>query len=348
MFLYVSIYMLLSLLALLHIGKGRQGIVFLFLYMFFVLFVGTRLETGCDFYGYLVRFNVLGTELESFAQITEPGYYLLSYLVKSLGLGFVWVNFFGALIFFYFYIRFAKNHPNPFLLIALMFPLLVIQLSMSGLRQAIAVAFLMGALDSFFKGRRLGVVLYILVGSTFHQSAIILLPIALMVGRTYSLFRTVVAIMLLMPVATYLLSDRLEVYQDRYLYELYGEMSSGGAAYRLGLLVITSLLFEVYRKRMEWNFPHEYNLMRLFSLVSFALIPVLFVNTVALHRLVYYVIPVQLFTLAALPTAMYANRRMAMLAELGPIALYGTYILVWFYTSYHANVCYVPYNSYLF
>ncbi len=347
MFLYVSIYMLLALLAMLHIERPRANYIFIVLYILFVLFVGTRYETGCDFFGYFSRFQMIGTRFESLAQITEPGYYLLSYLVKSSGLDFVWVNVFGALIFFFFYIKFAKNHHNPLLLVTLMFPLLVIQLSMSGVRQAIAVAFLMGAFDAFFKGKRVSVVLYVLAASTFHQSAIILLPIALMIGRTFSMFRTIVAIVLMMPVATYLLSDRLDVYQDRYLLELYGEMSSGGAVYRLGLLLITSILFEVYRKRMAVYFPSEYNLMRLFSLVSFALIPVMFVNTVALHRLVYYVVPIQLFTLAALPVVIFANRRAARLAEFGPVLLYGAYIVVWFSTSRHANVCYVPYESYL-
>lgn len=345
---YVSIYLSLAFLGIANISGRQREILFFCLYVFFILFVGTRFETGCDFQTYANRFKFLDSEYTSLSTITEPGYFLFTYLVKKAGLGFAWVNVLGAAVFFYYLLKFSRNHPRPFLLVALMFPILVIQLSMSGLRQALAVAFLMGALDAFMKGKRTQIVIYILLGSTFHQSVIILLPLALMVGHTFSIARVLAAIAVLLPAAIYLLSDRAEVYQDRYIDEVYGEMSSGGAVFRLGLLVITAILFEIYRKRMAWFYPKEYNLMRVFSLVCFALIPVMLVNTVALHRLVYYVVPIQTYILAALPAAMFVNRRDARRAELWPIALYAAYILVWFSISRHANVCYVPYESYLF
>ncbi|NQX88247.1 MAG: EpsG family protein [Halioglobus sp.] len=249
---------------------------------------------------------------------------------------------------FYYFLKFARNHSRALLLIALMFPILGIQLSMSGLRQALAVAFLMGGLDAFINGKRIKVALYILIGSTFHQSAIILLPIAFMVGQTFSIARVLACIAALLPAAIYLLSDRAAVYHDRYINEIYGEMSSAGAIYRLGLLVITAILFEIYRNRMAFMYPKEYNLMRIFSLVSFSLIPILFVNSVALHRLIYYVVPMQAYILAALPGVIFANRRDSRLAQTGPLALYAAYIMVWFSLSHHANVCYVPYENYLF
>lgn len=315
--------------------------------MFFVLFVGTRVDTGCDFEGYLLRFKYLGEKYASLSDVNEPGYYLFTFLIKKAGLGFVWVNVLGAGIFFYFFIKFSKNHPRPFLMMAVMFPLLVIQLSMSGLRQALAVAFLMGALDAFMKGRRTATTIYILIGATFHQSAIILLPLALMVGRTFSLVRVIGAILVLTPVATYLLSDRIGVYQDRYIDEIYGEMNSGGAFFRLGIIVITAILFEIYRKRMAWIYPKEYNLMQLFSLISFALIPVMAVNTVAVHRLIFYVVPIHAYILTALPAAIAPNRRTRRIVELAPIAVYAAYIIVWFSISRHASSCYIPYDSYL-
>ena len=349
MILYVFIFMSLAVLGMAKVSHRQRTFFFAALYVFFVLFVGTRLDTGCDFATYFLRFKyLLFNNINSLFDTSEPGFFLLSYLTKSAGLEYVWLNVFAAGIFFYYLIKFVRNHPRPLLLIALVFPILVIQLSMSGVRQALAVAFLMGALDAFLHARRLQIVIYILIGSTFHQSLIILLPLALMVGRSYSFVRVVGAIAVLMPVAAYLLSGRAEVYQDRYIEQIYGEMDSGGAIFRLGLLVITAALFEIYTSRMSRVFPNEYNLMRLFALVSFALIPVMLVNTVALHRLIFYVVPMQAYILAALPSALFANKRSVQLAELGTIAVYAAYILVWFSASRHANICYVPYQSYLF
>lgn len=347
MYIYIFLYFFLAMLGLVTWSRGQTEFIYFILYILFVLFVGTRFDTGCDFYTYFWRFKLLKTDFSSLTSITEPGYFLFSVLIKKAGLDFVWVNVFGAAIFFYYVIKFSRNHPRPLLLIALLFPLLVIQLSMSGLRQALAVAFLFGALDAFIKGKRTAIVIYILIGSTFHQSVIILLPIALMVGRTFSLIRVIGAIVILMPVAVYLLSDRMDIYQDRYIEELYGEMSSGGAIFRLGLLILTASVFELYRKNMARIYPKEYNLMRVFSLVSFALVPVMLVNSVAVHRLIYYVVPIQVYILAALPAAIFKSRRVGNLAGLVPIALYAAYLVVWFSLSRHANICYVPYDSYL-
>ncbi|MCB1687608.1 MAG: EpsG family protein, partial [Halioglobus sp.] len=292
MILYVSIFISLALLGMTNVSGPRRAFLFCVLYVFFILFVGARLDTGCDFATYFLRFKyLLFNDITSLLDTSEPGFFLLSYLTKKAGLEYVWLNVFAASIFFYYLIKFARNHPRPFLLIALVFPILVIQLSMSGLRQALAVAFLMGALDAFLHGKRLQVFIYILIGSTFHQSLILLLPLALMVGRSYSFARVVGAIVILLPLAAYLLSGRAEVYQDRYIEEIYGEMDSGGAIFRLGLLVITAAIFELYTTRMARAHPGEYNLMRVFALVSFALIPVMLINTVALHRLVFYVVP---------------------------------------------------------
>lgn len=338
---------MLAILGLGHFSGRLREFLFCVLFFFFVLFVGTRFETGCDFTGYLRRFQYLGAMNGPLLDITEPGYYLLSYLTKEAGLGFVWLNVFAASIFFYYLIKFCKNHPRPFLLVALVFPILVIQLSMSGVRQALAVAFLMGALDAFIKGKRLQVVVYILIGSSFHQSLIILLPLALMVGRSYSFVRVLGALLVLLPVAIYLLSGRMEVYENRYISEIYGEMNSRGAVLRLGLLVMTAALFELFTRRMSHCYPREYNLMRVFSLVAFALVPVMLVNTVALHRLIFYVVPMQAYILAALPRAVFSNRQAIQAAEICVVGLYAAYIFVWFLVSRHADICYVPYESYL-
>ena len=335
------------MLAYVNFPRKQESIVLGLLYFFFILFVGTRLDTGCDFETYFHRFRQLTPEYASLSSITEPGYYLLTFAIKKLGMDFVWVNVIGASIFFYFLFKLSRNHPRPLLLITLTFSMLIVQLSMSGLRQALAVAFLMGALDAFMKGRRIHVAIYILIGSTFHQSVIILLPLAFMVGRSFSMARVLAAMVVLMPIAVYLLSDRMSVYQDRYLEQIYGEMNSGGAIFRLGILVLTALLFEIYSKKMARLHPNAYSLMRLFSLVSFALIPVLLINSVAAHRLIYYVVPMQAFTLAALPAAIFVRTKWIKLATMFPIGLYIAYILVWFSISRHAHICYIPYNSYL-
>ncbi|MEM9255725.1 MAG: EpsG family protein [Pseudomonadota bacterium] len=347
MYFYFSIYLLLSVFSTLKLAGSLRTIVYLLLFVSLSLFVGTRLDTGCDFESYMQRFSQLPSDYASLAEITEPGYFLFTYLIKAAGLHFVWVNVLAAFLFFFFLLKFCNSHPRPLLLLAVSFPILVIQLSMSGVRQALAVAFLMGAFVAFFQGKRLWIVAYVLLASSFHQSAIIMLPLALMVGRQYSTARVISALVVLIPVAAYFAGDNFDVYQDRYIAQIYGEMTSEGAVFRLGLVVLTALAFELFGKPLARTYPYQYNLMRVFALASFALVPVMLLNTVIVHRLIFYITPVQLYTLCLLPAAMFTSPKNSRYAELAIIALYGTYLLVWFSLSRHANNCYVPYSSYL-
>ncbi|AQA16908.1 hypothetical protein BST95_00400 [Halioglobus japonicus] len=348
MYTYISIYFSLALIGLMK-GSRRQNVLLLFaLFFLFVAFVGFRFETGCDYTGYFLRWSNFDVNADFWSGLNEPGFFLLTKTVKSLGLDYVWLNVICAAIFFYFAVSFSYRHPRPLLLLAIMFPLLVIQLSMSGVRQALAVALLMGAFGAFFDGSRIKVAAYVLLASTFHQSAVIFLPLALMVGRTVSYWRMILAMLLLMPVALYLLSDRLDVYQARYFEETYGEMESAGALLRLGLIIIISLLFFNYRKRMRKYFPKEYSLMEIVALASLFLVPIAFVNTVVVHRLIYYVAPMQLFTFAALPYAMSVHFGGRRFSELIPAGVFLLYVVVWFSLSSHARTCYVPYDSFLF
>src|SRR5690606_28407321 len=120
----------------------------------------------------------------------------------------------------------------------LSFPVLVVQLAMSGLRQALATALLMVAYAAFVKGRRLSVAVWILLASQFHTSSIIFLPMVLLVGKRVSAVKLMTAMVLLSPVVAWFLGMRLEVYSDRYVEQIYGESSSSGAWFRYVLVLI--------------------------------------------------------------------------------------------------------------
>jgi len=182
-------------------------------------------------------------------------------------------------------------HARSFL-IALFFPILIVQLGMSGLRQALATGFLMLALVEFVSGNRLKTALYILVGALFHQSVIIMLPLALVAGRQITLSRLLIALVVLGPLAFVILGERAEVYNNRYVAQVYGENSSSGALLRYGLAALPFLFLVKYRNKVKSAHPQIFNLMWVFSFICFAMLPLAFLSTVALHRMVYYILPV--------------------------------------------------------
>lgn len=332
-----------------HSRKDHTVLVSIWI-LFLIVFVGTRLETGCDFGAYVHRYNFFNVSATIRQIITniEPGFQLITYLVKSNGFSYVWFNVLCAIGFFLLVRIFISYHPSPILLLTIMFPILIVQLSMSGIRQALAVGFFMLAVISFVKGSRVLVGIYILVGATFHQSIIVFLPLALMVGRSISTVKIGAGLLIVGPISAFLLLERLTIYSDRYIEQIYGTQESAGALLRLGLMLITFLFFEFNKAEVKNLFPNFYPVIRLFSLITFALIPVALISTVALHRFSFYILPVQLFTLALLPYVLSDTKKTLNKYQLSVIGLYGMYILVWFTFSRHANVCYSPYNSYLF
>jgi len=242
--------------------------------------------------------------------------------------------------------RFASLVRAPFAFLVLAFPVLVIQLGMSGMRQAMALGFLMLALVSFTNRERALTAIWVLVAAQFHASAVIFLPIALLVGRHLSTQRILIALGLLGPVVVYLLQDRLGVYSDRYIEQIYGENSSAGAWFRYALVVLPFFLLARWYRRVEVRFTETIELMRLFMLIAFVLAPIGLLSSVVLHRLVFYVMPVSIITLIAVAETLAVVWR-AKVIRLAPFVVYGSYILVWFTLSGHAAKCYVPYQSWL-
>jgi len=200
---------------------------------------------------------------------------------------------------------------------------------------------------SFFDEKKFKVIAYILIGSIFHQSLVLFLPLALATGKTFSAARVVAAFALISPISLLISAERIDVYNDRYVDQIYGSMESSGALFRLGLLVLSAIAFEIYKHKVKALFPKEYSLMRLFSLISFCLIPVALLSTVVVHRLGYYVLPMQLFTLAILPFVIFPSLKQITLGQVFPLGVYAAYIIVWFTFSRHASICYVPYETYL-
>jgi hypothetical protein len=350
MTVYLGLYALLAVAGSISLSRQASLVVSVLLGLGLWLFMGTRFETGCDFHGYLVRFETLyeGANASAFFGAEEPGFHLLNILIKRLGLGYVWLNVAASLVYLVCVFRFSRLAPRPLLLVALFFPIMIVQLGMSGLRQALAVGFLLLAFEQFVEKSKLRTAIWVVVAAQFHTSAYVFLPVAFLAGAQVSVSRIIGALVVLGPVAALFLDERIQVYSDRYVEQIYGENSSSGALFRYAVIMIPAIGFEIYKKRVKRVFPKTYDLLRFFSLMTFALIPVAAVSTVALHRFIYYVQPVSLLMFINVAMVLPHRRRASRQLLFAPVFVLGLYMLGWFGMSRHADYCYVPYQSYLF
>ncbi len=349
MYLYLGIYFLLAVVAYLFRSKRQSWALAVMTGVFLALFMGGRYRVGCDYLAYRARFEELYPASVGWLdglRMGEGGFHLINIMARDFGWGFNGVLMMCAVIYAYCLVRFSRLAPRPLAIIATAFPILVLQLGMSGLRQAMATAFLMLAYVAFTERRQWVTALWVVVAYLFHESAIALLPMAMLARRRFSTKYLIASVILLAPVAGWFLGDRLEVYNARYVDEVYGESSSGGAWFRYAAAVLPFVLLWWKRRRVEAAFPDLYPLLWLFMLITFALALAGVVSSVALHRLTFYILPVSLLAFLCVVESAFASNSRKLSWTL-PFLMYGTYIVSWFVLSRHGTVCYIPYETWL-
>jgi hypothetical protein len=257
MFPYLIIYGTFSTLAMAIRRRQVQLLTLITLSIGLIFFTGTRHYVGCDYKAYWIRFEdfYFIPGIAHYMQLAEPSFHLLNLLVIEVGLEYMHMNLVASAIYIICIARFSWLHREPVMLLAMFFPVMIVQLGMSGLRQALAIGFIMVGWVQFTKKRKIATGVWILVAATFHTSAFMFLPVAFLAGARVSAGRLLLALLLMAPVATFLIGERLELYTDRYVDQIYGDQGSNGALLRYVLLIVPAVLFELYKQKLRIAFP---------------------------------------------------------------------------------------------
>lgn len=323
---------------------GGKDVYSLFCGVLLILFMGFRYETGCDWYGYLHRWNNFdpNNATLSMALGGELGFALLVNSLKLFGLNYFSLNVVSSIILVFCYFRYARFYDYFWVTIALFFPIIMVQLGMSGIRQALAGGFLLLSFNAYLDGKKIWVAIWVFIASQFHVSAISFLPLCLLAGERISSVRLTLAAVIFVPLSALLLGERVDQYQARYGS---GEVTSGGALVRYALSLWVVPIFYVYRRKIRDKFPREFPLLSLAALVISSLLPLVALSSIALHRLNYYVVPLSILLCVYVGSAAFKR---PIIGHSFALALYSGYMVSWFLTSRHAGVCYMPYENVLF
>ena len=345
--LYFSIFCALVLIRYALAGKHaiRRQLYPLILGVLFV-FSAFRFEVGCDWWGYQKMFEIQATSSLSDALLrSDPAWWTLMGLMHLGGLPYPWINVFSSAIFFVGIHVLARRQGDPLGFLVLLFPVLIINLPMSGIRQAAAIGLMCIAFTAFLDRRLIAFVCWALVASLFHSSAAIFILLAPLVHGDYSAGRIAMAGLLAVPGALALLTGSdAQLAVSRYVGT---GVDSAGAIFRFGLLLVTGLLFfgwirVVWKKR----FPQDFRLIALGALLMVGLFPLVFVSTVIGDRIAYYLVPLQAVIFSRFP---YLGRRFHSLSmTFAPYLVLGFMLLVWTNNSWLFDRCYVPYQSWIF
>jgi hypothetical protein len=343
--IYLVIFGVLVFLRYILVGQATLRIQLLPILTFILfIFSAFRFQVGCDWSNYLIQYNGYDPEAaNSFALFNEPLYKISLELVHFLELTFPWMNVITSAIFFAGIYRLAIRQPDPLATLIFMFPILILNMPMSGIRQGAAIGFMCFAFIAFIDKKLLKYILFTILAMGFHTSAIIFLALIPFLGGQFTYSRIFIAIMLAIPGIFFLLvSSFAQVAIDRYITDSY---EAFGAIYRISSLAIGAFIFFVFfRSRWKMKFNDEYTLIFLGSLMMVFCLALLLVSSTISDRVGYYLIPLQAIFFARIPFFQVPWR---IFWTMLPYILVATVFIGWVSLSSLFEACYLPYHNFL-
>lgn len=310
------------------------------------LFSSFRFEVGCDWSGYLNQYEVARSmTADQLLQNREPVWWSLLWLQNSLGLPYPWINVLSSLVCFAGIHVLARRQPDPLGFLVLLFPVLLINMPMSGIRQGAAIGLICVAMTRFMDGRLLAFLLWVVLATSFHSSAAIFFLLTPLVSRRITGVRIVATALLAVPGIILLMAGEAgQTATQRYID---GGKDAYGAALRIAVLSLSSISFFWFlQKSWKRDFPEDYHFVT-FSAGGMLLIGTLLpVSSIIADRLGYYLIPAQAMIFARIP-AMQSVTSRALLAAAPYLGLL-VFFIVWTMSSHHFQLCYMPYQSWIF
>ncbi len=303
----LAYWMMFSVYALGALGSGIRDqfrpnptpILFLAGLMM-TLLIGLRWQVGGDWDTYQgIYLSIARSDVMTAIDMTEPAYGLLNWIMSEIGLDIWAVNLVCATIFVVGLTAFARQQLNPWLAIVVAIPFLVIVVAMGYTRQGAAIGFSMLGLAALHDRAFRRCLVLLLLASTFHRSALVLIPI---VGLSFSQDRLqMIAMTLIASVLAYflLLRPAIDSYSAGYIEQVY---QAEGAGVRLAMNIVPAAIMLLFPRQLglDGNERRLWSNFAWFGLLLNVLYLVVETN-VAIDRLGIYAIPMQMVIFSRLP-----------------------------------------------
>jgi len=344
MFVYWMIYFMLVFLTLFNTRKSSKNIWQWFIVgVVFVVVIGFRDEVGCDWFSYVRHYqSTLGLTLSQvLIEQKDIAHAFINWIMGQYDGGIYSVNFIYALIFVIGLLRFARAQIEPWLVVSVAVPYMIIVVVMGYSRQGVALGLFMLAITYLQQKNFKAYIFWVLIAALFHKTAIVLLPFGLFLSNHGMKLR----LLILMPVF-YGGWDLLLAQQQEQLWDTYisVQMHSSGAKIRVLMNFIPAILFFVYRKKWKRYFD-DYPFWFWVSVSSIVLLFVVGFATTAVDRISLYLIPLQLIVYSRLPFLMQQSVPYN-LVKLFILLFYTAVLFVWLNFATHAS-CWLPYHNVL-
>lgn len=342
MFPYFVLTGFVAFMAVTSSQRRYHSLVWLGAFVIMLLFVGLRHHVGMDWNNYL--YMIVDVSKGSFVEsmeFSEPGYALLIWSSGKMGWGVYGSNVLGTLIFLLGLFRYAKTTPHPWVALVVAMPILVIVVSMSANRQAVAIGVLLWVVAVWDQTAIHKRVIAITLAAMFHASAFVFLGFVmadLKVRRGIKIVFT--SLFFFLVFAGLQWSGYFDYYDQLYLSGQNDLTKSEGAIlhvlFNAGPAAVYFFLSKNKRKRLLPNQLHQ-NM----ALLAIALIPATFLASSASGRISLYLFPVSMYIFSAYPLTEHINRNQQLLRLAIALLMLGLlYLWLGYANSSHAHIPY--------
>ena len=315
-------------------------------FFFLTLMIGLRHQVGGDWGSYLVSVDVT-TSLTLFEALNrsgnDPADSLFSWLAAQSGLGIYLVNSVYGALFTWGLLVFCRSQPRPWLALTVAVPYLITVVAMGYSRQGVAIGLILLGMVALKNKSVLKFFLWVALAATFHKSAIILIPLAVLSGtrrRFVTFFWVIVTTSVLFVL---MVQESVDFLVKGYITDQY---ESSGAAIRVAMNAIPAALFLLMRKRFQLA-PDQHIFWTWMALGALAFIALLYVSpsSTAVDRVALYWIPLQIFVWSRVPDAM-GNHGAKNSGWVSAVVAYSAAVhFVWLFFATHSGY-WLPYQFY--
>ena len=273
------------------------------IFILLVLMIGLRHEVGGDWIQYIEHVEGMAdASIATAIAEKDPAYSFLNWLAAKSGTGVYLVNLVCAVFASLGILVFCRSQPRPWLALVVAVPYLITVVVMGYSRQGVAVGLAMLGMVALGQGRVFHFVIWVALAATFHKSAVILIPLAVLSGSRRRLYTLLWVALTGIVLFVLLLQESTDSLVSGYIESQY---QSSGAAIRVAMNAVPAASFLIFRNRFqlsknERTFWTSMSWTALLFLVFLKVSP----SSTAVDRVALYWIPLQLFVLSRLPNAL--------------------------------------------
>lgn len=335
MMFLVPVFMLFSPL------RGTAGVrrlAWLAVGVLFAVIIGFRHEIGVDWFNYVSHYQAtLDVAFLDALATNDPGYGALNWMSGLVGGNVYLVNFVSSALVMIGIVSFCRRQPQPWLAFLIAVPYMTIIVSMGYTRQSVAFGFELLALNALLDTRVRLFVFFVICGALFHKTAVILLPLALLVSSRGQRSTAVWVFVTGAILGAGLLMEHYETLWSRYVE---AGMESDGGPIRIAMNALPSILFLLFSKRLAKE--KERQLWIWMAILSLALVPLALISSAAADRIAIYFMPIQIVVFSRL-YQLFRRSSVRAGVVLGVVFGYGAMLWVWLHFAVHSQY-WLPYQ----